>query len=191
MEYAIEKVMNRIIPEDVKTIIEDNRTIKVMVDGEREEFVVLSPDEMLNAYEEQKDLFDYDIMPIAYLDDDYLCLRYNDHNISIIYWNSERAMEEKSLAIFELYESYRCFMRQPTKEEITNKVRMFLNGSEKREDICEWAMNYIRDDEQISINDVHAWHYLVEISNIDEMIAPKEYLFDKEDIEDIIEKYDR
>ena len=31
----------------------------------------------------------------------------------------------------------------------------------------------------------------VEISNIDEMIAPKEYLFDKEDIEDIIEKYDR
>lgn len=115
MEYAIEKVMNRIIPEDVKTIIEDNRTIKVMVDGEREEFVVLSPDEMLNAYEEQKDLFDYDIMPIAYLDDDYLCLRYKDHNISIIYWSSERAMEEKRLAIFELNESYRCFYETANK----------------------------------------------------------------------------
>lgn len=80
-------------------------------------------------------------------------------------------------------------MKQPTIEEITKRVRMVLDGSIRREDICEWAMNYIRNDEKIIIDDLKAWHYLVEISNIDEMIAPDDYLFDEEDIEKIAGKY--
>ena len=80
-------------------------------------------------------------------------------------------------------------MKQPTKEEITQNVKMFLDGKMNREDICSWAINFIRNDERISIDDVEAWHYLVEISNIDELIAPGEYLFAKEDIEDMVKKY--
>jgi hypothetical protein len=80
-------------------------------------------------------------------------------------------------------------MKQPTKEEITQNVRMVLDGKRNREDICSWAINYIRNDEQIIIDDIEAWHYLVEISNIDEMIAAGEYLFAKEDIEDMLKKY--
>lgn len=80
-------------------------------------------------------------------------------------------------------------MKQPTKGEITHKVKMFLDGKSNREDIGSWAFNFIRNDDQIIIDDVEAWHYLVEISYIGEMIAPGEYLFAKEDIEDMVKKY--
>ena len=80
-------------------------------------------------------------------------------------------------------------MKQPTREEITQKVEMVLDGRLKREAICIWAVNYIRNDEQICIYDLEAWHYLVEISNIDEMIGPNEYLFHEYDIQAIVKKY--
>ena len=80
-------------------------------------------------------------------------------------------------------------MKQPTKEEITKMVKMVLDGSRRREDICEWAVDFIRNDEKINIDDLKAWHYLVEISNIDEMIAPEDYLFNEDDIESIVNKY--
>ena len=111
MKYAIEKVLNVIIPEEIKKIIETNKEMNIIVDEEMNKFIVLSPDEMLEAYKEQKDLFDYNIIPFAFLDDDYLCLNYKNHNISIIYWSSERAMESKELAIFELYSSYDDFIK--------------------------------------------------------------------------------
>ncbi|WP_026490299.1 SMI1/KNR4 family protein [Butyrivibrio sp. XBB1001] len=118
MKYTIEKLLNVNIPEGIKKIIETNRKMDIIVDGEMNNFIVLSPDEMLEAYKEQKDLFDYNIIPFAFLDDDYLCLNYKNHNISIIYWSSERAMESKELAIFELYSSYDDFI----KTCITNKI---------------------------------------------------------------------
>ena len=111
MKYEIEKVLNTIIPERIKKIIETNKEISIKVDGETNDFIVLSPNEMLEAYNEQKDLFDYNIIPFAFLEDDYLCLNYQNHNISIIYWSSERAMESKELAIFELYSSYDDFIK--------------------------------------------------------------------------------
>ncbi len=111
MKYEIEKVLNTIIPERIKKIIETNKEINIKVDGETNNFIVLSPNEMLEAYNEQKDLFDYNIIPFALLDDDYLCLNYQNHNISIIYWSSERTMESKELAIFELYSSYEDFIK--------------------------------------------------------------------------------
>ena len=99
MKYVIEKVLNVIIPEKIKKIIETNKEMNILVDGEMNNFIILSPDEMLEAYKEQKELFDYNIIPFAFLDDDYLCLNYKNHSISIIYWSSERAMESKELAI--------------------------------------------------------------------------------------------
>lgn len=80
-------------------------------------------------------------------------------------------------------------MNQPTKETITQKINMVLDGSMTREAICIWAADYIRNDEHISINDLEAWHYLVAISNIDEMLEPNEYLFHENDIRSIVAKY--
>lgn len=111
MKYEIEKVLNAVIPEEIKKIIETNKEINILVDGEMNNFIVLTPDEMLEAYKEQIDLFGYNIIPFAFLDDDYLCLNYNDNNISIIYWSSERALESKKLAVFELYSSYDDFVK--------------------------------------------------------------------------------
>ena len=74
-------------------------------------------------------------------------------------------------------------MKQPTKEEITQKLDRVLDGSLTREEICIWAVDYIRNDEQICVKDLDAWHYLVEISNIDEMIGLNEYLLHEDDIQ--------
>ena len=112
MKYAIEILLNLIIPEGIKKIIETKKEINLVVDGEMNKFIVLSPDEMLEAYKEQNDLFDYDIIPFALLDDDYLCLYYQNNKISIIYWSSERALESKELAIFELYSAYDEFIKE-------------------------------------------------------------------------------
>ena len=85
MKYAIEIALNRIIPKEIKSIIATQRTLDI--------------------------LFDYDVIPFAILDDDYLCLYYQNNGISIIYWSSERALESKNMAIFQLYSSYEDFVK--------------------------------------------------------------------------------
>lgn len=80
-------------------------------------------------------------------------------------------------------------MKQPTIEEITKKIVKVLDESISREEVSEWAIDYIRNDDKVEIDDIKAWHYLVEISNIDEMIEPDVFLFDEKDIRNIMEKY--
>lgn len=80
-------------------------------------------------------------------------------------------------------------MKQPTIEEITKKIIKVLDESISREEVSEWAIDYIRNDDKVEIDDIKSWHYLVEISNIDEMIEPDVYLFDEEDIRNIMKKY--
>lgn len=89
----------------------------------------------------------------------------------------------------EIEKHYIHQMKQPTKAEITQKLDRVLDGSLTREEICIWAVDCIRNDEQICIDDLEAWHYLVEISNIDEMLGPNEYLFHEDDIQAIVKKY--
>ena len=74
MKYAIEIALNRIIPKEIKSIIATQRTLDILIDGVTENFVVIPMDEMLEVYKEQENLFDYDVIPFAILDDDYLCL---------------------------------------------------------------------------------------------------------------------
>lgn len=80
-------------------------------------------------------------------------------------------------------------MKQPTREEITQKINMVLDGRITRESVCKWAVDYIRNDDQICIDDLEAWHYLVEISDIDEMIGSNDYLFNEDDLQEILKKY--
>ena len=80
-------------------------------------------------------------------------------------------------------------MKQPTIEEITKKIVKVLDESISREEVSEWAIDYIRNDDKVEIDNIKSWHYLVEISNIDEMIEPDVYLFDEKDIRNIMKKY--
>ena len=79
MKYAIEIALNRIIPKEIKSIIATQRTLDILIDGVMENFVVIPMDEMLEVYKEQENLFDYDVIPFAILDDDYLCLYYQNN----------------------------------------------------------------------------------------------------------------
>lgn len=80
-------------------------------------------------------------------------------------------------------------MNQPTKCEITRKIELVLEKKISREEVGEWALNFIRNDKSIYIEDIDAWHYLVTVSNIDEMIGPGEYLFSEEDIQDMMSEH--
>lgn len=80
-------------------------------------------------------------------------------------------------------------MFQPTKNEITQKVNLVFEGKLTREDVNEWAWTYIINEDTIDIVDIDAWHYLMAISDIDEMIPPGVYLFDEEDIRNIMREY--
>lgn len=80
-------------------------------------------------------------------------------------------------------------LKQPTKQEITSKLNDVIMGQISREDVSKWAMEYIRNDGNVYIEDLNLWHYLVAISKIDEMLSPNEYLYDECDISKFIEEY--
>lgn len=46
-------------------------------------------------------------------------------------------------------------MKQPTKHTIIEKMEGLLLKKLSREDISEWAMDYIRNDEMVEITDVN------------------------------------
>lgn len=79
-------------------------------------------------------------------------------------------------------------MIQPQRDEITNKLKKIIDNEITREEVGRWALEFIRNDDNVEIKDIKAWHYLVSVSIIDEMIAPDEYLYSIEDIEGWIEE---
>lgn len=79
-------------------------------------------------------------------------------------------------------------MIQPKIEEINNKLKKVIDNEISREEVGSWALNFIQNDENIEIRNLKAWHYLVSVSSIDEMIAPDEYLYSIEDIREWIEE---
>lgn len=81
-------------------------------------------------------------------------------------------------------------MKQPTLEEITQKLKDILDNKTSREEVGSWACNYIRNDEEIEMEDVKAWHYLVEVSMVDLCLMSNEYMFSEEDLKGILSKYD-
>ena len=80
-------------------------------------------------------------------------------------------------------------MQQPTKTQIFKKINLILDGKGSREEVCEWAFSYLSKDNIIAVSDIDAWHFLVAISNIDEMVAPDTYLYSIEDIKVIMKEY--
>ena len=79
-------------------------------------------------------------------------------------------------------------MKQPTKEEISDKLSMCLEGKITRKDLSEWAYGFINNDDW-ELENQEDWDYLLEIAMIDEMISPDVYLYSEEDIREIFDKW--
>ncbi|KZM57252.1 DNA-binding protein [Aeribacillus pallidus] len=79
-------------------------------------------------------------------------------------------------------------MKQPTKEEIINKLKMILQGKLTLEEVADWASKYVMQDEP-NISDETVWELLQIVSGIDLKDSPDEYLHVEQDIIDWINKY--
>jgi F420-0:gamma-glutamyl ligase len=79
-------------------------------------------------------------------------------------------------------------MRQPTKEEIIDKLKMILQGKPTREKVADWASEYVMQDEP-NISDETVWGILQIVSGIDLKDSPDEYLHVEQDIIDWINKF--
>ncbi|ANE48685.1 DNA-binding protein [Paenibacillus swuensis] len=79
-------------------------------------------------------------------------------------------------------------MGQPTKEEIIYKLNMILQGKLSREEVSDWASEYVMQDEP-NIADEIVWDFLQVVSGVDIKDSPDEYLHVERDLEDWIKKY--
>lgn len=79
-------------------------------------------------------------------------------------------------------------MGQPTKEEIINKLKLILQGKLSREEVADWASEYVMQDEP-NISDETVWELLQVVSGVDLQDSPDEYLHVEQDIKDWIDKY--
>jgi hypothetical protein len=79
-------------------------------------------------------------------------------------------------------------MRQPTREEIIDKLKMILLGKLTREEVADWASEYVMQDEP-NISDETIWKLLKIVSGVDLKDSPDEYLHVEQDIIDWINKY--
>ena len=72
-------------------------------------------------------------------------------------------------------------MTQPLLHVIIEKLREVLNNSLTREEVADWAMRFIEDDEA-DIKDFHAWELLKQVGAIDMIESPDNYLYSDDDI---------
>lgn len=79
-------------------------------------------------------------------------------------------------------------MEQPTKEQIINKLKLILQGKLSREEVADWASEYVMQDEP-NISDETVWELLLVVSGVDLQDSPDEYLHVEQDIKDWIDKY--
>lgn len=78
-------------------------------------------------------------------------------------------------------------LRQPKREEITNKLKEIIDGKTTREEVAGWAFEFIINDDNVEVSHIKAWHYLVSVSGVGEMIASEQYIYSIEDIKELIE----
>ncbi len=107
--YEIEKMTNHFIPVEITGFINSVSTYEIEIEHITERAINIAIDDV-SYYQEQRDLFDYDIIPISCVDEDFICLFFNKEKIQIIYWSSERATIDKELGIISLYDNINDFL---------------------------------------------------------------------------------
>lgn len=72
-------------------------------------------------------------------------------------------------------------MLQPSKEQIINKLENILREELTREEVIDWALHFIENDE-LKIVDHIAWEYLKIVGGLDMIESPGVYLYSLDDI---------
>jgi len=81
-------------------------------------------------------------------------------------------------------------VNEPTLEEIINKLKQVLDGKISREEVSDWAMGYLNNDE-LKVNNLNSWELLKVVGSIDLFLAPDEYMYDENDIKSWINEYEK
>lgn len=76
-------------------------------------------------------------------------------------------------------------MHEPPLLQIAQRLYDVLNRASTREEVADWAMQYVNNDEVI-VNDSDAWELLKKTGGIDLYQAPGKYLYNDDDIQDWI-----
>ncbi|PLR77510.1 DNA-binding protein [Bacillus sp. V3-13] len=79
-------------------------------------------------------------------------------------------------------------MEQPTVKDIIEKLELILKGKLSREEVADWASEYVMADDP-SISDEVVWEFLQIVSGVDLKDTPDEYLHWDPDIIQWINKY--
>lgn len=77
---------------------------------------------------------------------------------------------------------------EPTKEEILNRFKLILQGTMSREEVADWASEYVMQDCP-NVTDETVWDLLLIACGVDLKDSPDEYLHDEQNIKDWIKEF--
>ena len=80
-------------------------------------------------------------------------------------------------------------MKQPTRDEITERIKGILDGKISRNSTDDWVNYFISHDDEIELIDVEAWHYLIQLGTMCVQIAPNEYIYSSDDLLELMKEY--
>ncbi len=80
-------------------------------------------------------------------------------------------------------------MKQPTRDEITERIKGILDGKISRDSTEDWVDYFISHDDEIELIDVEAWHYLIQLGTMCVPIAPNEYIYSSDDLLELMKEY--
>ncbi|WP_346243230.1 hypothetical protein MKZ19_11405 [Shouchella clausii] len=79
-------------------------------------------------------------------------------------------------------------MKEPTKNEIINKLKLVLQNKLTKEEVADWASKYVMTYDHL-VTDLAVFKFLIVVSGLDTLESPGEYMYDDSDIKDWINKY--
>lgn len=77
---------------------------------------------------------------------------------------------------------------QPTKEEILSRFKLILQGRISREEVADWASEYVMQDSH-DVTDETVWDLLLIACGVDLKDSPDEYLHDEQNIKGWIKEF--
>ncbi|MCC9021903.1 DNA-binding protein [Bacillus nakamurai] len=79
-------------------------------------------------------------------------------------------------------------MKEPTLAECMKKADLILNGQATREEVADWAGEYVAADDPV-VEDEKVWEMLVYLCGFDLKDAPDSYLHTTEELRDWIQEH--
>ncbi|WP_342007226.1 DNA-binding protein [Bacillus sp. YBsi01] len=79
-------------------------------------------------------------------------------------------------------------MKEPIMAECLKKAGLILNGQAEREEVADWASEYVAADDP-AVEDETVWEMLIYLSGFDLKDSPDSYLHTIEELRDWVQEY--